>query len=83
MTTEKRKPRDKPAPYQRQLKTPKVKDAPATSAHPTARTSSCPNLTLSDWLAVFAYVDAHPAMPQCRKHLHCVGGLKEPASSLE
>ncbi|OJA17815.1 hypothetical protein AZE42_08390 [Rhizopogon vesiculosus] len=65
MTTEKRKPRDKPAPYQRQLKKPKVKDAPATSAHPTTCTSSCPNLTLSDWLSVFAYVDAHPAMPQC------------------
>jgi hypothetical protein len=66
MTAKKRKPRDKPAPYQREPKKPKVKDAPATSAHPTAsHTSLRQNLTLSDWLTVFAYIDAHQAMPQC------------------
>ena len=43
-------------------KKPKVKDTPATSAQP-ARTA-CPNLTLSDWLTVFAYVDAHQAEPE-------------------
>jgi len=63
MPAYKRKPRDRPPAYQRQPKKPKVKDTPATSAQPARITR--PNLTLSDWLTVFAYVDAHQAMPQC------------------
>ncbi|KAG1796563.1 hypothetical protein EV424DRAFT_1333821, partial [Suillus variegatus] len=60
------KPQDRPSPYQRQAKKQKVKDAPLTSAQPAAaRTATRQNLTLSDWLTVFAYVNAHPAMLQC------------------
>ena len=40
----------------------RVKDTPATSAQPARTTRS--NLTLSDWLTVFAYVDAHQAEPE-------------------
>ena len=36
-----------------------AKDALSTSAQPT-KTTRHENLTLSDWLTVFAYVDAHP-----------------------
>ncbi|KIK73490.1 hypothetical protein PAXRUDRAFT_20788 [Paxillus rubicundulus Ve08.2h10] len=63
MLAEKRKPRNKPVPYNRQPKKPNVKDAPLTSAQPVAHTS-WQNLTLSDWLTVFAYIDAHPLTPQ-------------------
>ena len=62
MPAHKWKPRDRPPSYQGQPKKPKVKDTPATSAQP-ARTTR-PNLTLSDWLTVFAYVDAHQAEPE-------------------
>ncbi|OAX35098.1 hypothetical protein K503DRAFT_773844 [Rhizopogon vinicolor AM-OR11-026] len=65
MVADKRKPRDKPTPYQRQPKKPKVNDTPTTSAQPAARTAPRQNLTLNDWLAVFAYIDAHPAISQC------------------
>jgi hypothetical protein len=65
MPSEKRKPRNKPPPYNRELKNlkPKVKDAPITSAQLVAHRSR-QNLTLNDWLIVFAYVDAHPLTPQ-------------------
>jgi hypothetical protein len=65
MVADKRKPRDKPPPYQRQPKKPKVNDTPATSAQPAAHTAARQNLTLNDWLTVFAYIDAHPAISQC------------------
>ncbi|KIN96754.1 hypothetical protein M404DRAFT_162363, partial [Pisolithus tinctorius Marx 270] len=37
--------------------------SPATSAQ-LAQSTTQSNLTLSDWMIVFAYVDAHPALPQ-------------------
>ncbi|EGO30839.1 hypothetical protein SERLADRAFT_432479 [Serpula lacrymans var. lacrymans S7.9] len=60
---EKRKPRDKPCPYNRQLRAAKNKDAPATSAKPPVQRSR-QNLTLGDWLTVFTYIDTHPNTPQ-------------------
>jgi len=65
MVMEKRKHRDKPPPYQRHPKKPKVKDTPVTSAQPAAHAATRQNLTLNDWLTVFAYIDAHPAILQC------------------
>ena len=58
----KRKPRDKPPPYNRKASCIKNKNAPATSAKPTQEKRD--NLTLHDWLTVFAYVDSHPSMGQ-------------------
>ncbi|KAG2077435.1 hypothetical protein BDR04DRAFT_1000592, partial [Suillus decipiens] len=46
-----------------QQKKPKVKNTPVTSAQPAVHTA-CQNLTLSDWLNVFAYDDAHPTVSQ-------------------
>ncbi|OJA15557.1 hypothetical protein AZE42_08176 [Rhizopogon vesiculosus] len=60
-----RKPRNKPPPYQRQPKKPKVNDTSATSAQPAAHTAARQNLTLNDWLTVFAYIHAHPTISQC------------------
>ncbi|KAG1887182.1 hypothetical protein F4604DRAFT_1720679 [Suillus subluteus] len=60
----KRKPRDTPPSYQRQQKKPKVKNTPVTSAQPATVHTARQNLTLSDWLTVFAYVDAHPTVSQ-------------------
>jgi hypothetical protein len=61
---------------------PKVGDTlAATSAQPTTRIAVCQNLTLGDWLTVFAYVDAH-----CNATMSCgnrVSGSKGPVSSLE
>ena len=65
MVADKRKPRDKPPPYQRQSKKPKVNDTPATSAQLATHTAARQNLTLNDWLTVFAYIDAHPAISKC------------------
>ena len=42
---------------------PKPKDTPATSAVPPAKQSR-QNLTLSDWMTVFAYIDSHRDMKQ-------------------
>jgi hypothetical protein len=60
-----RKPRDKPAPYARKPgpKGKHAKDKPETSAKNTA-TKQCNNLTLQDWLSVFAFIDAHPTLSQ-------------------
>ncbi|KIK76075.1 hypothetical protein PAXRUDRAFT_170974 [Paxillus rubicundulus Ve08.2h10] len=63
MPAEKRKPRTAPAPYNRQPKKSKPKDTSSTSALEITSTSR-QNLTLSDWLTVFAYADAHPLTPQ-------------------
>ncbi|KIK24662.1 hypothetical protein PISMIDRAFT_74578, partial [Pisolithus microcarpus 441] len=63
MPAEKRKPCNNPPPYNRKPKVAKVKDAPATSARPTIHASR-KNLTLNDWLTVFAYIDSHPTLPQ-------------------
>ena len=60
----KRKPRDKPGPYNRQPKRPKpTTNAPKTSAKPNEK-SHRENLTLHDWLTVFTYMDTHPNMVQ-------------------
>ncbi|KIO01469.1 hypothetical protein M404DRAFT_150241 [Pisolithus tinctorius Marx 270] len=64
MPSEKCKPRDKPHPYNHPAKKPRnIHDAPATSAQ-LVKSTTCSNLTLSDWLTVFAYIDAHPALLQ-------------------
>lgn len=41
---------------------PKAKDAPKSSAWPVIQIQS--NLTLQDWLTVFAFIDSHPDMSQ-------------------
>jgi hypothetical protein len=57
-----RKPREKPTPYVRKPDKVKIpRDAPATSA---TKSKGRQNLTLHDWLTVFAYMDAHPDMGQ-------------------
>jgi hypothetical protein len=66
-----RKPRDKPAPYARKPgpKGKHAKDKPETSAKSTA-TKQRDNLTLQDWLTVFAFIDAHPTLSQERVVAH-------------
>ena len=61
-----RKPRDKPAPYARKPG-PKGKhaDRPETSAKSTV-TKQHNNLTLQDWLTIFAFINAHPTLSQER-----------------
>ncbi|KAF9219906.1 DDE-domain-containing protein [Gyrodon lividus] len=63
MPAEKCKPRTAPTPYNRQPKKSKPKDTPPTPALAVTSTS-WQNLTLSDWLTVFAYIGAHPLTPQ-------------------
>ncbi|KAJ3574251.1 hypothetical protein NP233_g1893 [Leucocoprinus birnbaumii] len=59
-----RKPRPRPGPYKPRKKTTKSNpNAPKTSAQPSKR-HQCSNLTLHDWLTVFAFVDEHPDMTQ-------------------
>ncbi|KIK77214.1 hypothetical protein PAXRUDRAFT_167499 [Paxillus rubicundulus Ve08.2h10] len=65
MLNVKRKPWDKPtnhplAPVKQQKHTQNV---PATSIQLPQQTS-LQNLTLSDWLSVYAYIDAHPGVSQ-------------------
>ncbi|KAG2089013.1 hypothetical protein BD769DRAFT_1527567, partial [Suillus cothurnatus] len=65
-----RKPWEKPAPYKQRSETvTKNKDAPATSAKPHKVTTR-KNLTLNDWLVVFAYIDTHPHQSQAKIVLH-------------
>jgi hypothetical protein len=61
------KPRDKPAPYARKPgpKGKHAKDETETSAK-SAATKQRDNLTLRDWLTVFAFIDAHPTLSQER-----------------
>ncbi|KAG1842419.1 hypothetical protein F4604DRAFT_298957 [Suillus subluteus] len=61
----KREPRPKPAPYKRKPKTPHQKDGPATSTK-RSDPSGRKNLTLNDWLMVFAYIDEHPCCVKAR-----------------
>jgi hypothetical protein len=64
------KPWEKPAPYKQCLQTvTKNKDAPTTSAKPH-KVMTRKNLTLNDWLAVFAYIDTHPHQSQAEIVLH-------------
>jgi hypothetical protein len=65
-----RKPRDKPAPYAHKPgpKGKHAKDETETSAK-SAATKQRDNLTLRDWLTVFAFIDgfdAHPTLSQER-----------------
>ncbi|KIJ52173.1 hypothetical protein M422DRAFT_243772 [Sphaerobolus stellatus SS14] len=60
----KRKPHVVKAPYKcHALLKPQVKDAPKMTAKPIKQRSR-ENLTLHDWLTVFAFVDNHPGMSQ-------------------
>ena len=60
-----RKPREKPAPYQRKPKPPTKKDVPRTSAK-SIESDKRTNLTLADWLTVVKFVDEHPLLSQER-----------------
>ena len=64
-----RKVREKPAPYNRKSRPlgPKA-DTPRTSAK--AITTHRQNLTLSDWLVVFQFIDEHPNVSQSQVVLH-------------
>jgi Tc5 transposase DNA-binding domain len=61
-----RKPRVKPKPYERKLKAPAPKDPMVhrTTAKHGQIVTKCENLTLHDWMTVFAYMDEHPLMSQ-------------------
>jgi hypothetical protein len=60
----KRKPRDKPAAYNRPAKRQKItKDTPRTSAH-SPKSSPRQNLTLSDWMTVYSFIRSHPHVTQ-------------------
>ncbi|KIJ39132.1 hypothetical protein M422DRAFT_258011 [Sphaerobolus stellatus SS14] len=62
----KRKPRDAPAPYKCQTKPgpkPGARDAPKTTAKPLT-SKKRENLTLHDWMTVFAFIDEHPRLSQ-------------------
>ena len=58
-----RKPREKPQPYQQKPKVPIVKNAPKTSAK-IVKEKKHENLTLHDWMTIFAFIDEHPEMTQ-------------------
>ncbi|KAF8573267.1 hypothetical protein K439DRAFT_1375931 [Ramaria rubella] len=58
-----RKPCEKPAPYKQKPKTPVVKDVPKTAAK-QVQIKKWENLTLQDWMTVFAYIDKHPGVSQ-------------------
>ncbi|KAJ3559043.1 hypothetical protein NP233_g11363 [Leucocoprinus birnbaumii] len=60
-----RKPRKLPGPYKPRVKKAKPKpNAPKTSAQPSRAKMRRVNLTLHDWMTVFAFVDEHPDMTQ-------------------
>jgi hypothetical protein len=69
-TNLKRKPRDKPAAYNRPAKQRRIaEDTPRTSAQ-SPEGSSRQNLTLSDWMSVYSYVDMHHNVPQAQVVQH-------------
>src|SRR6267154_6067459 len=84
----KRKPRNKPAAYTRPAKKQKItNDTPHTSAQlPNKCSNSRQNLTLADWLSVYAFVDAHPRATQADIVRHFksrpTGGLNFDQSTL-
>jgi len=59
-----RKPHAKPKPYVRTPRKPVNKHVPKSSARPVDSSKHRDNLTLHDWLSVFAYMDKHPSMTQ-------------------
>ena len=62
-----RKPRDKPAPYARKPgpKGKHIQGGSGTSAKSPA-TKQRDNLTLQDWMSIFAFIDANPTLSQER-----------------
>ena len=58
--TARRKPCPRPIPYAWKPRQKPTKDAPATSAKEQNTDSTQSNLTLHDWMTVFAYIDEHP-----------------------
>jgi len=58
-----RKPREMPKPYHRKPKNPIVKDAPRTAAK-SAKVKKHENVTLHDWMTVYAFIDEHPGLTQ-------------------
>jgi hypothetical protein len=58
-----RKVRNKVTPYSQKPRLPMDKDRPKTSAKRKTK-SKRENLTLSDWLIVFASIDDHPSLSQ-------------------
>ena len=59
-----RKPHPKPGPYNRPPKQAKQsQDTPKTSAKSLEK-SACENLTLHDWITVFAFIDSHHDISQ-------------------
>ena len=82
MRTERtRKLRDKPKPYVSKPGPKTPRKAPATSAIST-KDRQQKNLTVNDWLTVFAFVDAHPRISQASvcNHFH---SLADGASVLQ
>jgi hypothetical protein len=81
-----RKPRAKPAPYARKpgSKGKLAKSQPKTSGKST--TEHRHNLTLQDWLTVFAFIDVHPFLSQEEVVAHFLsleqGALKFTQSAL-
>jgi hypothetical protein len=63
-TEPKRKPCTKPGPYKPRERHKEPKDAPMTSAFQPTLTRD--NLTLRDWMTVFAYIDNHPDIGQAQ-----------------
>ena len=63
MPADRRKPRPKPLPYNRKPRKQAEKDAPVTAAKIKSKATR-ENLSLHDWLTVFAYIDKHPSISQ-------------------
>jgi hypothetical protein len=58
------KVRNKDTPYSQKPRLPMDKDRPKSSAKRAKTMSKRENLTLSDWLIVFAFIDNHPSLSQ-------------------
>jgi hypothetical protein len=59
-----RKVCNKDTPYSQKPRLPMDKDRPNSSAKRAKTMSKRENLTLSDWLIVFAFIDNHPSLSQ-------------------
>ena len=73
------KVREKAKPYASKPGPKAPQKAPATSAIST-KSCQCKNLTVNDWLTVFAFIDTHPGISQTSvcDHFHSLldGALK-------
>ena len=63
MPADRRKPRPKPAPYNCKPRKKADKDVPVTAAKMQSKKTR-ENLSLHDWLTVFAYINEHPGVSQ-------------------